>query len=60
MISSEYDEKLRQRNSTFAHITNTKDALHTVLVTTYGLKQNNYSGNIYSTITMDNLFANAI
>lgn len=60
VISSEYDEKLRQRNSTFAHITNTKDSLHTVLVTTYGLKQNNYSGNIYSTITMDNLFASAI
>ena len=56
VVSGDYDEKLRQRNSTFAHFTGTRDALHTVLVTTYGLKSNLYSGNIYATVTMDDLF----
>ena len=56
VVSGDYDEKLRQRNSTFAHFTGTRDVLHTVLVTTYGLKSNLYSGNIYATVTMDDLF----
>ncbi|MBR5643987.1 MAG: hypothetical protein IKW77_07360 [Salinivirgaceae bacterium] len=30
--------------------------MYTVLVTTYGLKQNAYSGSIYATVTADNLF----
>ena len=57
VVSGEYSEKLRQRNSTFAHFTKAKDALHTVLVTTYGLSPNIHSGSIYSTVTMDELFA---
>ena len=57
VVSGEYSEKLRQRNSTFAHFTKTKDALHTVLITTYGLSSNLHSGSIYSTVTMDELFA---
>lgn len=57
VVSGEYSEKLRQRNSTFAHFTKAKDALHTVLVTTYGLSPNLHSGSIYSTVTMDELFA---
>lgn len=55
-ISGEYDERLRHRNNTFIHFTKTKDALHTVLVTTYGLISNLYSGRIYATVTMDDLF----
>ena len=57
IVSGEYAEKLRRRNSTFAHFTKTRDALHTVLVTTYGLTRNIHSGSIYSTVTMDDLFA---
>ena len=57
VVSGEYSEKLRQRNSTFAHFTKAKDALHTVLVTTYGLSPNLHSGSIYSTVTMDELFS---
>ncbi|MBR5720081.1 MAG: AAA family ATPase [Bacteroidales bacterium] len=56
VVSAEYEKKLRQRNSTFAHFTNTKDALHTVLVTTFGLTPNLHSSCIYSTVTMDDLF----
>ncbi len=55
-ISSEYEQILRERQSTFVHFTKTKDAIHTILVTTYGLKQNKYSGCIYATVTMDDLF----
>ena len=56
VVSGEYEKKLRQRNSTFVHFTNTKDALHTVLITTFGLTTNLHSGCIYSTVTMDDLF----
>lgn len=38
------------------HFTKTSDALHTVLVTTYGLTHNLHSGSIYSTVTMQELF----
>jgi hypothetical protein len=50
-------ENLHQRNATFAHFTKTKDALHTVIITTYGLKRNLYSDSIYATVTMEGLFS---
>lgn len=56
VVSREYEQHLRERNNAFAHFTKTKDALHTVLITTYGLKQNAYSGSIYATVTADDLF----
>lgn len=59
-VSREYDEHLRERKSAFIHLTKTRDAIHTVLVTTYGLKQNMYSGNFQATITMDDLFREEI
>lgn len=56
VVGGDYAEKLRRRNATFVHLTKTKDALHTILVTTYGLKGNLHSGSIYATVTMDGLF----
>ena len=50
------NKRLRERNETFVHHPTTKDAIQTVLVTTYGLKDNLYSGSIYTTVTMDDLF----
>ena len=55
-ITGEYEKHLRERTNAFVHLTKTRDATHTILVTTYGLKQNMYSGSIYATITMDDLF----
>jgi hypothetical protein len=57
----EFDDDLRKQDyyryaDTSFRFAKTKDALHTVLVTTYGLKQNAYSGSIYATVTADNLF----
>ena len=56
VVSGDYAERLRERNATFSHHTKAKDAIHTVLVTTYGLKHNIYSDNVYATVTMDDLF----
>ena len=55
-LTKDYEKQLRERNDTFVHHTKTRDAIHTVLVTTYGLKENMYSGSIYATVTMDDLF----
>ena len=59
-LTADYDQHLRERKDTFAHFTKTKDAIHTVLVTTYGLKENKYSGSITATVTMDDLFLNGM
>lgn len=56
MVTGEYEKHLRERQSTFVHFTKSKDAIHTIIVTTYGLKQNMYSSSIYATVTMDDLF----
>ena len=56
VLTREYDEHLRERNNTFVHLSKTKDAIHNILVTTYGLKPNAYSDRFYATVTMDDLF----
>lgn len=57
VIGRDYAERIRQRNSTFAHLTKTKDALHNVLITTYGLTTNLHSDTIDATVSMDSLFS---
>lgn len=56
-ISKEYDQHLRERQSTFQHLTRTKNAIHLTFVTTFGLKQNLYSGNIQQVVTLNHLFS---
>ena len=56
VLTEKYAKQLNDRKATFLHFTNTKDAIHTVLVTTYGLKENLHSHNINVVITMDALF----
>lgn len=56
VLTEKYEQHLRERNATFAHFTKAKEALHTVLITTYGLKQNIYSGSIDAVVTMEDLF----
>ena len=55
-VSKSYDENLRHKISDFSHLSKIKYAVHLTLVTTYGLKRNNYSGHIQSVITADDLF----
>lgn len=56
IVTKAYDEHLRNRNNTFTHLTKTKDSIHNILVTTYGLAQNMYSDVFNNTVTMDDLF----
>ena len=56
VLTEKYEQQLRERNAAFAHLTKAKEALHTVLITTYGLKKNLYSGSIDATVTMDDLY----
>ena len=42
--------------SVFANETRCRKALHTTIVTTYGLVKNEYSGYIQNVVTMDSLF----
>lgn len=60
VITSEYDAKLRDRLSTFRSVTSTRKGLQTVLVTTYGLAANKYSGDIHNVVTLDDLFRELI
>lgn len=60
IITSDYDEKLRNRIETFRLLTHTRKALQLVLVTTYRLAKNKYSGNIQSVVLLDDLFRELI
>ena len=55
-INASYDKNLRHKLSTFVEETKCKNALHLTLVTTYGLKFNEYAGRVQSVITMEDLF----
>lgn len=55
-IDKSYDEKLRERQGAFIEETNTKKSTIMTMVTTYGLKQNEYSGRIQNVITSEDLF----
>ena len=55
-LKQEEDEKIRNRISDLATVTQTKHAIFPTLITTYGLAQNGYSSNIQSVVTLDDLF----
>jgi len=55
-ITSDYASKLQNKVSVFRSVTKTKSAVHTILVTTYGVKRNEYSNGIQGFLKMDCLF----
>ena len=55
-FDAEEEEKLRNRRTAFQLDTNTRKAIHTTLVTTYGMHKNKYSGIVQSVVTMNDLF----
>ena len=55
-ITKNDDKNLRNKVWTFAEKTHTKKAVHITLITTYGVKQNEYRGNIQSEVLLDDLF----
>jgi hypothetical protein len=56
-IDAGYDKRLRRMAEVFRRETGVKSALHTTLITTYGLAKNKYTDTVQSVITMEDLFA---
>jgi hypothetical protein len=56
-ITKEYEAKLRRKAWAFAETAPKTRALHTTLITSYGVKRNKHSGIVQSEVTMDDLFA---
>jgi len=57
VIDKKQDENLRNKKSAFICETKTRKAVHITMITTYGVKRNEYWGNIQSEVTMNDLFA---
>lgn len=55
-IDKEEDAKLRRRKTVFKQVTQTRKAIHTTMITTYGTAHNAYWNNIQSEITINDLF----
>ena len=56
VITKEYDKILRNKRSAFKEETRTRKTVHTTMITTYGVKHNEYWGNIQSEVTLNALF----
>lgn len=56
-IDKDYDLKLRNKIEAFRAATNYKGTIQLVLITTFGLKKNQYSSMIQNQIVLDDLFA---
>ena len=56
VITKSYDENLRNKRCVFIEETNTKKSVHITMITTYGVKHNEYFNNIQSELLLENLF----
>ena len=56
VIDKKQNENLRNKKSTFINETQTRKAVHLTMLTTYGVKRNEYWNNIQSEATMSDLF----
>jgi len=56
VIDKKYDLQLRNKAAAFRTESKTRKAIHFTMITTYGVKKNEYSGLIQSEIVMDDLF----
>jgi len=57
LIDKDYEMQLRNKISAFRQATQTRDALHITMITTYGVKPNSHSSIVQTQVTMDDLFA---
>lgn len=55
-ITQDYADRLNSRKETFRMLTGTKKALHTTMITSFGLKRNKYSDIVQREVTMHDLF----
>ena len=58
-IDKNYSQTLRNKVSAFREETKTRKAIHVTLVTTYGIKQNEYAGMVQNDVVMDDLFGSS-
>lgn len=57
VITKEYADKLRKKMSVFREVTKTKKQLFYIMVTSFGLKKNQYSSSLIAQdLTLDDLF----
>lgn len=56
-LTAKEDRNIARRIHDLQTATRTRCAVHPTLITTYGLTENKYSGNIQAVVTMDDLFA---
>lgn len=56
-VDKDYHLTLERRKKLLRDVISAKSVVHSTLITTYGLKHNEYSGDFVSVITMDDLFA---
>lgn len=57
VIDRDCEQDLRRKRETFRQATGTGKTIQIVMITTYGLKQNKYSGLVSSQVVLDDLFA---
>ena len=55
-ITADYAEEIERKLTTFVSVTNSKKAIHTIMVTTFGLNRNEYAGDVQAEIRLDDLF----
>ena len=55
-VNKEYHFKIVQRNNQLAELLPRHASIHNVLVSTYGIKDNEYSGDFQSVVCLDDLF----
>ena len=56
-ITAKAEEGIRRKASEFLSCTGTRYAIHTILVTPYGIAAGSYAGSIQNVITTDDFFA---
>ncbi|MDR0725706.1 MAG: ATP-binding protein [Prevotellaceae bacterium] len=56
VIDKKYEYNLRNKREAFINETKTRKTVHLTMITTYGVKRNEYSGLIQSEVKMNDLF----
>jgi hypothetical protein len=56
-ITAKYDNQLRERVATFRSVTKTRNAIHTTIITPWGLKRNAHTGSADQVINLTDLFS---
>lgn len=55
-ITSDYAEELARKRNVLVSTTGTKKAIHSIMVTTEGLRRNEYWGDIQAEVQLDDLY----